>query len=486
MSSDESFSLWRHGCLLSFGGYTRGTHCLRSCIKDVHSELVDRYQYSKNEWTVERAGWIIAHGFINRNLGDSAVYGYNDEYQKEWEDTIAFIHSLADTEPVAIGGERIGLVPSVEELELPKLYLHDGSIRDTTLMQATKNVDVFEEKRVYKITGVVGGNVVLSRFSPILASFDKDGISVSYSKVIELEKVGALRAVMIALERTSVKIQMVKSIDGGSRHALPEFIRSFGLNGAQLARVSECMADKVNLTPLLNRNLHVTDEFITALKLTKQDLRPMVGRSFDADSLNVISNALRTGINVKPFISEELNAEYLQLMMSDAMQTLLEISGAMQRGGKSNTVSDVIAAARTFGIDASHCSTDTQVDATIYGKVYSIESVVTDLLENGIEYPDGSIALRWSNVKNRQELYKFLSARDLVINGRAWSDVLSDIFDKALYVVYSKDTGLGINTWYGICCRDYNSIVLYDQAHVPIWRTICVNEEYLNCGDFPE
>lgn len=482
VSNPASFAMWKKGCTLSLGGYVTGTQKLPEYISDVDTEIISKCDCKWNEWCVERVGWIIDSGFITRSVGDAAYYGYQNQYLDEWCDLIKRIDNLTTTEPIMLSNKRLGLLPQPEVVQIPKPYLHRGPIRDTTIF-CTKEF-TGDTERFYRIIDIEGTNLIIARFNKTLTDYDKVGIQISANSFKEKEASGSFRAIEVHLEETVITTKKLSALESPERGKIPEQITRLGLSAKQLSIVSEGIAKCMNITPLLNSKLDASEEFINAISVSKQDLNILQESTISEETSKYLAQIIRSGINVKPYVDTTMNPEYIKLQLEDAISALQFNSAEIKSTGVQAELADAIAVANTYGIDAYSCFSPLHVDAWIYANNYGIQKSMSELFSKGVLNPDGSISLNWSQCSNKQELFQFFADNDFECDERGWTTVLSTLFDKALYLKYSKNTGMCIRDVNGILGRDYNGFVIFDQLYTPIWRAIKVNEEYICYGNF--
>lgn len=488
VANEDSWVFWKNGCILVIGLDAHTKTIQRGCVHSTELHYDPRELHGKsNGWYLEKDGYIIGVGQITSGMMNALLF--SSAQKKNIAELTAFVYKineLANMTTEELLEHRRAFLEIEQSVRRKAFVEYDGKLRDTMMFRTVMPAAQLKQGQVYRIIDIRDSNAV---FIPV--ELDETGkellVTEDRKSVLELSilkasiEKGINRVVTLTEQTVPVAQKELTRVCTSHTAALPEYFQQFGLDQQQKRALSKAVAMCVNVTPLLSRNIHASDEFIQSLLQCTQDLSVLLKCSFDKDISNDLAFLIRNGLNLVPYVSSVINADYLKILLHDNEAMWEEYKTEHIFSSMYENLAKIMF---SFGKHITNDSNVLDEYVRFTADPLGLGHVSEELLQNGI-CSGTRYSIAWNMVKNKAALYTYFSIPGMTLkNGVAWSDVLHKIFENALYLLF--DVELGFVVMSSICNigRDYNSVAILDSMYKPVWRAIVINEKNIQYGTF--
>lgn len=476
---------WKNGCVLRVGLSNEETGNMKyGCLERLESCYTPEGVHGKaHGWFIEKDNFVVAVGTFTESMAAALVSEVNVEDNKALAQFFVKIEKVANSTSEELFSERIGYVTEYSVEIHQKFSVCDKKVKDTMMFCIVKDIQTLR-RGVYRIVDVskecvTAIGVMIDDSSEIIV-VHKQPTVLPWDIFNKLVTAGLIKCVELVNEERKTPVKRLSRISDLPTASIPENFLNYGLTSGQLYSVSRGIAEFANITPLLNKGISATEELIQALKLPIYGVENLINRTIPADVIRVLIPLISGGLNFGRFIQDVVDADYLTMQLNDFEDEWSNVKEHYELNQR-----DAILGKIMFSYGKLPENTDDLQAQFIKfrGEQDGLVSVATEILENGV-FDGEQWSLPWRAVKNRTDVYKYLSFPDLILpDGSAWNEKLRVLIDEIQYLCFDTVLGFSVLTRLGRIGRDQNSVIAYYSDDKPRWRGVYINGKAYCYGD---
>lgn len=476
---------WKNGCILVAG--------IPNINKDLDKDAVYNVKrFYKAEdlhgsslgWYMEKDGYVVHLGQFTNGVMTALEGGGNKRNQADLQEWLGSINRVAALTEAELFGQQAAY-GDVEETEFQKQLVSVNSSLKNTLMFRLDvplgDIQAGSFGRIIDVKKDGTANFVLidtDKETGELFVTNKEPYSVPWKALRQLESTGILTPVEVMPVQVPVTRRRLVPLASGKTGSIPDEFYLFGLNKEQLKTLSEAIYMGVNVTPLLNKNITASADFVQSLHGPLIDYSEFSQSRFTAEESNTLCFFLQNGLSVRDILPTLCDPEYTKLVLND-----LESNWADYANDKVLTSIEQNLLRVLFTNQVSIHDSVREEYIRFVGRQYGIEQVAQKLWDYG-NIDGDTVRIPWRMVNERKEIFAFLSCPDADMGSLIqWNELLPGIFENALYFEFSPQYGFALILKDWILCRDQNSVILCNNKYETKWRILRINEKSIGYGD---
>lgn len=437
-------------------------------------------------WHVEKDGFMLLKGKINRAILQAYDYGIDSSYGEKLLPIIEEIDSFAgmDNEEL-LAVKRYAVLPRGSEM-IRKIVPSSKGVNVTRkfIVNPDKHhplTSILQHGIVYFIDSMKGDSMRLVPFSDDLSGIEESrACTIPFSQITEAADKGCFLAVDIVQGADTGQLAYKKFIPGKCRKLSPEF-DVFNLSVAQATLVAEIMLDGFNFTPLLGRGNIRQLELIAELIKSGVNCRCLVGKNIPVENLEFLVNLSKSKIPLDVFSEEEETIGHLKMKYSGLSETIEErLSQYSMPEAVRSVARNIAFTMRDFShVTKASCAVEAMLlDEAIAGRFSDLAKLV---LAEGI-LQSGCMKLSWAcldSVKRDIVLSCFKCAGVRFMNDD-WNYFIESKRESVNALFYLPDKGFVLSVLNRLIWSDYNSLVISGSDGTTVWRAVQVNGNFFH------
>ena len=439
------------------------------------------FNVPRASWHLEKAGTLIDSGRLKLDMS----YVFETDYfeDTDYQNFLNLVDSYTSMSPFELKNFQKMYLP--ELIEKPTVCDSNKQIIETMFFKVKNSTDQLHAGNIYQINEIDSEDKVIY----VINIYDGNDLKVlTFTELAVGIKSENFSAIELKTMKTQSDTFSLVSLASAKTSSLPPQLNDMGFSDEQLGMISEAIAKKVNILPLLRRELGINElkELITLCTISSE-LNYLLKIPNDVKSIQLFVEVVKQGFSLYTYLENYSNSESLQLQLQDDINSHEELVQELRSEYRIDAIEQQkYISSSYFKIFALHPDyTKFHVKIEWFRSQLILSNLCNDFINKGMVL-DKMLYIAFPNVTtdSKAELRSYFFDKDLFIDNKSFTEVYDGLLKRVNYVAFNQFYDFLISTPEGFIAHLDKTYILLNNELQPQYYYIKVNKEYIEYGDY--